>query len=188
MLRKNTEKHHLWPRLTSYGKVLLQGGWGREESGRVGGGGHRSKLQLCFNCRLCHGPPRGHPRNRTSLPGYHCAPEHCGLAEGSPSTSDNDDRAQWWMVSASSRSSATALCLCGCSKDSRHSSSQVLALLCAPVMIKWSPSTFSEPCWLVTLCHNLVLRSVTPHAPCPYPWWISSLFQTGVLFIATTPF
>lgn len=27
-------------------------------------------------------------------PHYHCAPEHCGLAEGSPSTSDNDDRAQ----------------------------------------------------------------------------------------------
>jgi len=58
----DTEKQRLWPPLASYGKVLLQGGWGRQESGRARGDLSSNLFQL----PLYHSLP-GHPRNHTSL-------------------------------------------------------------------------------------------------------------------------
>lgn len=86
-------------------------------------------------------------------------------------------------MKASSRSSATALCLRGCSKDSRHSSSQVLALLCAQL---WSPSTFSEPCWLPCA----TIWSLDPWLPPPHahiPGEFPVYFRQGSCLLPPPP-
>lgn len=151
----------------SCGKMLFQGVWRRQESVRARGD-LSSNLVLTATVLL-----RDILETVLIAPHYRCAPEHRGFAEGSPSTNDNKDSNQWWMVSASVQSSVTALCLHGCScvlttlgrTQGIWALSSSGSTLCQ-VMIKWSGSTFSEPCWLP----RATIWSLDSWiSPCPYP-------------------